>query len=144
MYHLHIANATDEDNAQYTCVAVNNGGRITSTAELYVIEKEKIQRPEMILKFQGPPSSFKIINDSLQQSSSLKSNLYSPVKSYNESDKLSESFPYLTNPSLSTSSYEPWIEPFNQMSTKEVGLLKPASPKAISKFIRVKFFVSAF
>lgn len=41
MYHLHIARVTEEDNANYTCVAVNNGGRQVSKAELYVIEKGK-------------------------------------------------------------------------------------------------------
>jgi hypothetical protein len=32
----------DEDNAQYTCVAINNGGRVISNAELYVTERGKL------------------------------------------------------------------------------------------------------
>lgn len=36
---MHIPNVTDEDNSQYTCVAINNGGRVISNAELYVLEK---------------------------------------------------------------------------------------------------------
>ena len=119
---MHIANSTEEDNVQYTCVAVNNGGRITSTAELYVIEKENIKRPEIFTKLQGP--TFKI-NDTLHTS-----NLYSPIKSLNESDKFSESFPYVTTASLSASSYDHWNEPFN---TKEPDQIKSASPELTSK-----------
>jgi hypothetical protein len=36
---LHLPYVTDEDNAQYMCVAVNNGGRAVSKAELYVAER---------------------------------------------------------------------------------------------------------
>ena len=36
---MHLPNVTDEDNSQYTCVAVNNGGRVECSAELYVLEK---------------------------------------------------------------------------------------------------------
>lgn len=39
VYHLHIADVSEEDNANYMCVAVNNGGREVSKAELYVLEK---------------------------------------------------------------------------------------------------------
>ncbi len=44
MYHLHLPYVTDEDNAQYMCVAVNNGGRAVSKAELYVVERGKSKR----------------------------------------------------------------------------------------------------
>ena len=44
MYHLHLPYVTDEDNAQYMCVAVNNGGRAVSKAELYVVERGKSER----------------------------------------------------------------------------------------------------
>ena len=36
---MHLPFVTDEDNAQYMCVAVNNGGRAVSKAELYVAER---------------------------------------------------------------------------------------------------------
>ena len=39
IYNLRIFNVTDDDNAQYTCMAVNNGGRVESKSELYVVEK---------------------------------------------------------------------------------------------------------
>jgi hypothetical protein len=39
VYHLHIAKVNEEDNSQYTCVAINNSGRVSTTAELYVLER---------------------------------------------------------------------------------------------------------
>ncbi|CAF0813092.1 unnamed protein product [Brachionus calyciflorus] len=63
VYHLHLPNVTDEDNSKYTCVVVNNAGRIESSAELYVVEKENVKRPDMMLKLQS--SSFKTLNNSL-------------------------------------------------------------------------------
>jgi hypothetical protein len=89
----------------------------------------------MMLKLQGP-SSFKTINDNIL-SNSLKSNLYSP-KSFNDSDKLTESFPCLTTTaSLSTASYDPWLEsyqPSSKLLTDET-FLKPISDTTSSNLI---------
>lgn len=51
VYHLHIPFVSDEDNAEYKCVLINTSNTIESKAELYVIEKENIKRPDTILKY---------------------------------------------------------------------------------------------
>lgn len=79
----------------------------------------------MMLKLQGP-SSFKTIND---HNNLLKSNLYSP-KSFNDSDKLTESFPCLTTTAtLSTASYDPWLDSYQPSNKllKDETFVKPIS-----------------
>jgi len=120
MYHLHIKDLTEEDNAQYTCVAINNGGRVISTAELYVHEKENIKRPDMMLKLQNL-TGYNLLSNTEDRNDSI----YSP-KSLNESDKLTESFPFLaTNTeTTSTASFEAWPRHSETLSNNEKTLIK--------------------
>lgn len=58
---------TDEDNAQYMCVAVNNGGRAVSKAELYVLERGKISSYIMINLFNSLFISNKICLENIKR-----------------------------------------------------------------------------
>lgn len=50
VYILLIFNVTEEDNSKYMCILVNNEERVISEAELYVVPKEQIKIPDMLLE----------------------------------------------------------------------------------------------
>ena len=101
---------------------------------------ENIKRPDMMLKLQGP-SSYKALNEpdsntngTKATSFALKSNIYSP-KSLSESDKLTDSFPYLTTTaSISATSYDVWLDSYNNNKLiNDQDLLKSVSDNKSSK-----------
>ncbi len=96
-----------------------------------------------MLKLQGP-SSYKALNDSISNINSnkdfaIKSNMYSP-KSYSESDKLTDSFPYLTTASISTTSYDIWLDSYtNNKLVNDQNILKQGSENKSLEILSILF-----
>ena len=115
VYHLHLPVVNEEDNAKYTCVAVNSAGRVVSNAELYVLEKETIRRPDMLIKLRT--SSYKNL---ASRNSYLSVDTGSSAASSNQlrtlpAEKMTQSYPYVDSAG-SPNSYDLWFDSYKQFN----------------------------